>query len=1713
MRSASIGLWVLVLTVCVPLVAAYGGDTYWLGDPASAGDWSESTNWTNGVPVYQFGDYVYVDNGGTSEINGVARASWVKVGGVDSSTIVQGIGSDVEMAYVLAGYDAGTTGVYELNDGELRHKSGTAQGFVVGYDGVGTFRQTGGNLVRRGMSVGTGAAGQGLFELTGGTVSLGGTRVEVGANGVFRQTGGSFQHTGTGSYHHFLVGGGGQWRLGGTGLFTARYMLYNNPVLGSVVQSGGTGNIDRMILGDDDDESGSYLLSGGELTTSFVVLGYDDGTGVFRQTGGVHNGELILVASGNYSSNTTGAYELVGGALVVESLDVGGRGQGVFKQTGGTNSVGNLSVYDSGRYEYAAGKLELTGRLDLSGTLDLMGSDVTLYARDGAWLDLTDGTIANAGAGALDCSENSVTLINPGTDLGAIFAAVDNRGVIHTLGSTLVIPAGSTIATSGEITDHVQCAGTLVHTPGQGLSLSAGLGVTGAGVVDLGSGELAVYDTVSGMTGGDMSAGEVQLWAGSKFTQSGGNATTPRVQLYGDWNDAAVYEISGGELSTDYVALGGSLWGQSKAGRFVQTGGSVVVDDGLAVATMSSSKGTYELVDGQLSADVVAVGADAGGGPGLFRHEGGSSTTRRVELGKHAVYELAGGRLEVAEDIEIRGRMSQSGGTAVVGGELLVTRYGEQAGSYELSAGDLTAQTESVGDGVSGGFVQTGGTNTTDTLTIAVNTRYELSGGVLQINDQLTLNGQLDFADGDAQLMLADGGTASFVLGDLLHAAGASMIAGADTNVFFPVGFNPYTDFDHYACDGQTHLAGGMLDVLAGQTVYLAGDIRNRLKCAGTVLPVPETTGANLLAGAEVLPGASVDIDAGTLAVSDAASFISGGTLTGGKLQVGYADGDGSFTHSNGVVFTDRLEIGYSTGQAGQYLFDGGTINAEHVCIGHDGTGVFRQTGGTLNAGAQVSLDTMADGVSTYEMSGGALNGDVLMSGRGKGRFLHSGGHVQGDVKVYSFLEYGGREASYEMSRTAILDADTVRVSGYSTNGPSGMIHSVGRFSQSSPDNIVNVANELTVSRGGTYELSDGVLTADVEIIRNEGVFRQSGGRNAANRIDVDAGGRYEYTGGELAFGGMLVEGVFDLNDQSTTLSLNNGLADISQGRFEGADNATLALGAQVLLVVSPGFDPDVAFGAFSNQGTLYTLGSRLVVPQGRGFTASTDINDFAECYGVIQPAPGGNLNLNGGFALHDGVVKLGGGQAYTGQGQDSVITGGQLLGGTLRVNSARQSGGLVTSQMNVRGPFVLDGGRIDTPEIDVWDFFTQNDGEVNALDIVIGTHHVRPVRAYTMAGGQLTAHLFMVGDYEGDPGGLYLSGGRTDITGRLLVGGPSHCSIAGRGQVELEGVAVLSAAEVQLGSNSRGDFIQTGGVHNAGMLRVGPVDEGHYELQAGVLNVDDMVIGNPNLSASDMLHTGGSAGVSGDLTLSRGGAYDQRGGDLIVQGACDIGGSQGSVFAETTSWLFLSGGRSVFGSLMVGQYDGAGKGRLSVLSADAQVEVTDTLAIGPRGELRTVPGAAIRMTGSAFTNESTDPAATAGLGDLELIFEGGADVVDPFEVAGEDLGPVLAGFYENFALGALTLGGVDVGKVRLHDIFDNQEDGLLVKEALYVTSLNIGAGSYLDLNGVNLYYLNLTDSGGTIDLNGGSMTQVPEPGTLMLIALGFPMLLKRFRR
>jgi len=115
-------------------------------------------------------------------------------------------------------------------------------------------------------------------------------------------------------------------------------------------------------------------------------------------------------------------------------------------------------------------------------------------------------------------------------------------------------------------------------------------------------------------------------------------------------------------------------------------------------------------------------------------------------------------------------------------------------------------------------------------------------------------------------------------------------------------------------------------------------------------------------------------------------------------------------------------------------------------------------------------------------------------------------------------------------------------------------------------------------------------------------------------------------------------------------------------------------------------------------------------------------------------------------------------------------------------------------------------------------------------------------------------------------------------------------------------------------------------------------------------------------------------------------------------------------------------------------------------------------------------------MAGSSFenynTNYNTDPADLSGLGNLELIFEGVATVLAPFEIRGRDLGAVLEGFDVNFALGTLTLGGADIRQVQLVDTFDNQP-GWSGSEALYVSNLIMNAGATVDLNDLHLYYLN----------------------------------------
>lgn len=90
----------------------------------------------------------------------------------------------------------------------------------------------------------------------------------------------------------------------------------------------------------------------------------------------------------------------------------------------------------------------------------------------------------------------------------------------------------------------------------------------------------------------------------------------------------------------------------------------------------------------------------------------------------------------------------------------------------------------------------------------------------------------------------------------------------------------------------------------------------------------------------------------------------------------------------------------------------------------------------------------------------------------------------------------------------------------------------------------------------------------------------------------------------------------------------------------------------------------------------------------------------------------------------------------------------------------------------------------------------------------------------------------------------------------------------------------------------------------------------------------------------------------------------------------------------------------------------------------------------------------------------------------------------DPFggsqftiEAAGRNIGPQIIGLCNNFAFGTLTVGNAE--SLLVVDLFDNQQDGLEVVEAVYVDHLVVLNGATLaTANGVQLFYKTLLNQG-----------------------------------
>ncbi len=915
---------------------------------------------------------------------------------------------------------------------------------------AGTVNLLSGSLGAGGIGLGSYSSGYGTFNHSGGrsqtssldvysgTYNLSGTGwLNVGSewtrsSGVFNQSGG------THIVQNSMYIDGGTYNLTSTGILSAGWEYIERG--GYFLQAGGQHWLAGCLVVGDTGGVGTYRLLSGELISAGTQIGgWESSGGTFIQEGGTHIASAVMISNYNpYPSDPPPmvSYILNGGSLISRQEFVGSGGTTVFHQNGGSNCTGSLAVVDTGRYEMSGGSLCIQNGLDIQGTLDLMGGNGQVKVSQGL-VDLTTGTIANSQNASLSLGKNAILVAAPGYDPNTAFSHFSNQGITHTAGTTWIIPAGERLAiTQGKINDLVDCAGT-IDVPGSdvysGVQLNGGLILRDGAYVHLGDhgGGIVVNDDVSRIEGGTLDRCTIIVGkeGSGSMTQTGGTAKDCSLVLGNTENGNGTYTLSGGTFSADQ----GEEIGYRGQGTFNHTGGQNTIKWALRVGCDPNSTGVYNLQGtGKLTASEEMIGL---AGRGVFR---------------------------------------QSGGENIVGESL---RLGDQAGSegtYELSGGFLSSPEVKVGVQGTGTFIQTGGVHQAGLLAIGPNGQYEYSGGDLQIQGGLRVDGTLDLTNAAASLTFA-GGIVDVSAGTVANASNASLSMDAHSLLIVASGFDPAATFKQYANEGLTHVAGTDLAIESGREIFGAGEIRDRVVCSGT-LAAKVGMGINLNNGLTV-SGGNVELGTGSLTVSDAQSGMTGGTLVADGLRFS-PDGNGVFTQLGGKVtitgndYDTGLVIGnYNSENPGTYNLEGtGELDANSVTIY---SGIFNQSGGTLSA--------QREWLETYGTQAGVFN--------------HTGG-----TNTTGYLLISGH-ATYSLSGTGELIAGNEYIRTWMTDP------NAAAFRQSGG---VNDVGYLEFS--GRYQFSGGVLR-----IRDGMLIQKNGILDCADAAtDITAGGIIDLSQGQI---------------------------------------------------------------------------------------------------------------------------------------------------------------------------------------------------------------------------------------------------------------------------------------------------------------------------------------------------------------------------------------------------------------------------------------------------------------------------------------------------------------------------------------------------------------------------------------------------------------------
>ena len=545
--------------------------------------------------------------------------------------------------------------------------------------------------------------------------------------------------------------------------------------------------------------------------------------------------------------------------------------------------------------------------------------------------------------------------------------------------------------------------------------------------------------------------------------------------------------------------------------------------------------------------------------------------------------------------------------------------------TYSLSGtGLLSAATEYIGynSTATASFQQTGGSNTTSTLSIGSGDQYVLSGGTLNVTGSIANNGTMDGGNGSATLSadcLVD-----LTSGTWKNYSGWTVSTGTNGLSVVPAGFNVSTGLAGVTTAGLgVHVQGTTLTVPAGMGFSGIGSISDPVVCQGTIATASSGGALNLTNGLSLSGNGSVNLSSGSLTVNDAGSGISGGTLTVTSQYVGNG-GTGTFTHSAGTNTLSSLYLGYNSTDSGTYTLSGaGKLSvSSSQYIGYSGAGSFSQSGGTNVASNYLYMGYNSTAVGTYNLSGGSLSGySEYVGAGGQATFTQSGGT---NSATYSLWIGNNSTGSGTYNLTAgNLSASSVEVVGWL---------GTGSFNESGGTNTV--PSQFYVGEYGTgtciVKAARCSAAGNTEYLGyyGTGTVTQSGGANTASSLSLGYNstgtGTYNLNGGTLAVNNLVRgSGTAAFNFGGGTLLVNSAFTTTMPIALTGiGGNANVNLTSYNAVSLA---------GVLSGPGGLNKLGGgTLTLAAANTFAGNTTIAGGAITLAAAAALQDSTLDYNG---------------------------------------------------------------------------------------------------------------------------------------------------------------------------------------------------------------------------------------------------------------------------------------------------------------------------------------------------------------------------------------------------------------------------------------------------------------------------------------------------